>query len=155
MGQRSNCYVWVKYHILFHLKVTGNDISCIHWELTPFYLSLSLSLSLSHLQTAELAVSVDRVRPPTMDSQEWAETADSTVQASESQRTTGNQGNGLASFCGIKMELYLLPFHSFYCISHWSNCTLIGDMWCTCSESPKKQVKKQAHAPTMKVVVPW
>lgn len=32
-----------KNHILFHLKVTGNYISCIHWELTPFYLSLPLT----------------------------------------------------------------------------------------------------------------
>lgn len=44
----------------------------------------SLGISLSHSQTAELAVSVDRVRPPAADSQDWTEIADSTVQAAES-----------------------------------------------------------------------
>ncbi len=75
---------------------------------------LGIFLSLS--QTAELAVSVDRVRPPAADSQDWAEIADSTVQAAESQRTTGNQGNGLVFFCGIKMEIYILSDMAHYII---------------------------------------
>ncbi len=77
---------------------------------------LGIFLSLS--QTAELAVSVDRVRPPAADSQDWAEIADSTVQAAESQRTTGNQGNGLVFFCGIKMEKYIL--------SDMAHCIIVG-----------------------------